>query len=757
MKLHRLFLALLSLVALFACEVNTMYNARVYFKQAQAQPLNNQGRPNAQAVENYTKTIKKCGIIITANKKGARLEDAYFLMAKALYYKGNSAFQAKDQFENILLLFPKSSYVPESHLFIARILREINQKKEAERRLDEFIRNPGFRRDHPKALFLMADFAIKDKDYIKAQYYLERIIKEYPKTQEYREAYFLFGKNYFEQKDFARSLEAFEKMQNARRIDKLLKLDGRYYIGLNQLELGQTTAALKTAKSLVKNETRADKIPQVRLLKARVHFALGDSTAAKTEIDYITKNNPRTESAAGAYYYLAEHQYYKTGDAAKAVANYNRVRTEFSASPLATEGQNKATALGKVTPPANLNSETNLNQFLDHHYLAAESFLGALALPDSAMARYRKVINEKSLLQTKLDSLAVQLDTTLASLDSLILSDSLAALASQELQYPVTSMSHKDSLVIELDSLAVAAPMDSLVAMADSLGQQSAVVDSLALARRQQRDDLNSQKNTLEARQKTLEEAISRFDDEIIPFCLFAIGSVLKDHYPDSPQNLEVLGQLKRDYPENKYSKALEDLQAGRQVRLIDLHEERQEARLDSLFGQITTAPDSAVAGLKELVNSEFSGIKLAANYRLGWYYSFESIDTLQAVPYLKAVLDDPKGEDYATLTRRFYNGNNFLLRDLPDAEVIQIDSLSAVGPGSLQTWRFPTPAIIYPSLPDSLQHYRGIPPLVDSLSQQVSEPVSTPNPELGAELKDPELEAPKAVPDIIKEETELE
>ncbi len=518
MKLRNLAFCLLCLALLFACEVNTMFNARSYYKQAQDQPLNNQGRPNAQAVDNYTKTIKKCGIIITDRKKGASLEEAYFLMAKALYYKGNSAFQAKDQFDNILLLFPKSRYVPESHLFIARILREINQKKEAERRLDEFIRNPLFLKDHPKALFLMADFAIKDKDYIKAQYYLERIIKDYPKTREYREAYFLFGKNYFEQKDFAKSLEAFETMQSARRIDKQLKMDGRYYIGLNQLELGQTNNALKTAKSLVKNETRPDKIPLVRLLKARAQFALGDSVSAKSEIDYITKNNPRTESSAAALYYLAEHQYYTTGDVAKAVANYNRVRTEFSASPLSTESQNKATALGKVKPPANLNSETNLNQFLDFHYLAAESFLGALALPDSAISRYHKVINEKSVLNAQLDSLLIYIGQKQTALDSL---NALAAIpASPELP-------RETAITDSLDSLAVA------LAIPDSLAaSEEVVVDSLAQSQAQEISKLQNELSSLEARKKTLADSLARFDSEIVPFCLFAIGSVLHDYFP---------------------------------------------------------------------------------------------------------------------------------------------------------------------------------------------------------------------------------
>ena len=235
MKFRDIFICLLCFAGVFACEVNTMFNARNYFNSAQSRPLTSNGRPNAQAIDEYTKAIKKCGKIIETDKKGKRVEEAYYLMAKSLYYKGNSAFQAKDQFQNLVIRFPESKYVPEAYIYIAKILRETNQPKEAEKLLDEFLRNPKFRKQHPQALSALADFAIKDKDFIKAQHYLERIITEYPKTKEYREAYFLFGKNYYEQKDYDKSLEAFKTMQKARGIDKEKKLEGTYYIGLNEL------------------------------------------------------------------------------------------------------------------------------------------------------------------------------------------------------------------------------------------------------------------------------------------------------------------------------------------------------------------------------------------------------------------------------------------------------------------------------------------------------------------------------------------
>jgi hypothetical protein len=52
----------LVLLILAACGIdNTMYNAQQYFKTAQERALNANGRPTPQAVDEYTKTIKKCG------------------------------------------------------------------------------------------------------------------------------------------------------------------------------------------------------------------------------------------------------------------------------------------------------------------------------------------------------------------------------------------------------------------------------------------------------------------------------------------------------------------------------------------------------------------------------------------------------------------------------------------------------------------------------------------------------------------------
>ena len=791
MKFRDIIICLLCLSGIFACEVNTMFNARNYFKSAQARPLTSNGRPNAQAIDEYTKAIKKCGKIISTDKKGKRVEEAYYLMAKSLYYKGNSAFQAKDQFQNLVIRFPDSKYVPEAYIYIAKILRETNQPKEAEKLLDEFLRNPKYRKHHPEALFVLADFAIKDKDFIKAQHYLERIITEFPKTKEYREAYFLFGKNYYEQKDYDKSLEAFKKMQKARGIDKTIKLEGTYYIGLNELELGQAEKALKTAKGLIKSESRPDKIPFVRLLKARAQFALGDTTEARTEIEFITKNYPRTEGSAGAYYYLAEYYYYNLGDIPKAVLNYNRVRTEFSGSPLAQTAQEKAVALGFVAPRTGLDCETGLSQFLDYHYQAAESFLNVLSLPDSAIAHYQLVISPKDTLIVRRDSLQTAINRNNAILDSLraLLPppeipaiDSLGLLEQVELPVTQTDITSESAFADTLSETIISSP-DSLQTFADTLQitelelpvadslfvaetisegdtlateeektkdkglpdsslaeekkelspplTETTEPDSLTLVIAQRIQDLEKENARYNQRLEKLEEIIERFESEIIPFCMFAMGSIYHNRSPESPENSKIMAKMQEEYPENKFTKSLYALQNNLPVRLIDPKEEREEQLLDMYFEQIYTAPDSALAGLQELTNSPYHKIKLAANYRLGWYYGFEQIDTLLAKPYLKAVLDEPEAGEYAVVARRFFDGNKFLLRGsfpvvIPQTDTTVVDSTGVDIEESIKEWSFPAPAEIYETLPDSLKIYSGIPMLMDSLVKAVSPPEDT-------------------------------
>lgn len=754
--MRRIYAALLlvMLMALPGCGIdNTMYNAKKYFESAQERPLSANGRPAPQAVSDYTKAIKKCGIILSDGGKSKRADDALFLMARALYYKGNSAFQAKDAFENLIKGYPESKHIPEAYIYLGRVLRDINQDAESEALLERFVRNPKYQKHHPRALLVMADYEIQDEDYHRAQYWLERIIKDYPKTAEFKEAAFLFGKNYYMQKDYERSLQEFETFIDARGIPKPKKLEARYYIALNRLELGDYSRALKEAKYLVRNEERPDMLARARVLYARALLASGEIEDGLEELEEITSSYPRTENASAAYYYWGFYLYHEEGKIDEAVSHLNRVRTEFAKSPLAEQGTQLATAINKTKPAANLNSRRDLQAWLDFHYLKAENLISPLALPDSALATYQRVIDERDSLAAIRDSVLFKIEKANIKIDSLmaILPDSTELARADSLDIS-GSADVADSLEIELDlepaagdsletekEKALALPLEpeseDIQELSPPLDQPEEFMEEGKVPPEESievqepesvpRDSLDTdEKESLDQPEESKEEGevlpkdsletqepepvksakellrelqsdlpawqqesddlqvmIERFDTQIIPFCYFSKYNLLRKFADRAEEAESLYQQMLEEYPRNMYSAAATAIKEGRKPSLTDPAYNEALTAFDAALDSYPESPDSLVALMQDFRESEYNDLKLRANYRLGWYYSFEDPDTTLAREYLSYVLEDTENAEYAEAVRRFFDGETYLLRDsgLVDSTAVAADSLAGL------------------------------------------------------------------------------
>ncbi len=665
--MKKLLCALCLLALLAACSIdNTMYNARSYFKSAKARPLNANGRPSPQAVADYTKSIEKCGIILTERRNSKDADDALFLMAKALYYKGNSAFQAKEQFENLIKVFPDSPFVPEAYIYLGRINREINRAKEAETLLEEFVRNPNYRKHHPRALLVLTEFEISDTDYHRAQYWLEKLLNEYPKTPEYNEAFFLFGKNYFVQKEYAKSLAEFEKLTNLRGVAKDLKLEANYFIAQNLYYLGEYSKGYRIVRSLINSEYRTERVALARVLKARFQLAMGNSEDAISEFEYVNKTYPRTAASAEAFFYMAENQFYRQNRLSDAVTTYNRVRSEFANSELSPLAQSKATAITQLNQARNLNSETDMQQFLDYHFLAADNYLKPLALPDSTLLMYKRVLQERDRFSALLDSLGTKQFELSIAIDSLtVFQAGVAVLDSTDIDLELTETAESDSLSPESPKADENRELETRLTQ------------------------LRAQDTGLTARIENIEAHLERYDTEIIPFTHFVLASFYKRQLQADAKVDSILAYLNENYQDNKYTNAVRQLSLGQSIRLIDSRQDAAEKKLDYAFGLAATAPDSMRVLLSEIIEGDFPPLILKANFRMGWHYTFEVQDTTEAKPYLDQVLSASDSGDYGALVRRFYGGNKFLFAQIA-AELVSlaaaIDSLMVLDPLSEET-----------------------------------------------------------------------
>lgn len=692
-RIKRLLLLPALLLLLNACGLNTnvMYNAKNYFKSAKERPLNANGKPTPQAVAEYTKAIEKCGIILTEMRNSPKADDALYLMARALYYKGNSAFQAKEQFENLIKAFPDSPFVPEAHIYLARVHRDINRAAEAEKLLEEFLRDPKYKKHHPRALLVLSDFEILDKDYYRAQYWLEKLLTEYPDTPEYNEAFFLFGKNYYVQKDYANSRIQYEKLIGSRGVSKEIKLEANYYIALNLLYLKEYPKGYRIVRSQINSEYRTDKLALARVLKARYQLAMDNEKDAKSELDYIQKTYPRSAASAESFYYLAEYLFYQNNNIADAITNYNRVRTELATSELVTIAQQKSAALTQLNQGKNLNSEANLQQFLDYHFVAADNYYNPLELPDSTLALYRKILQEKDRFISRKDSLLLQIDSLDVILDSLgvetetsspldsvetIQEDKELSEEEKEIIAPENKESSTEPKAAEEKELTEEEKADYVAAEKDEIDlpkldlesgypdaaeADSTIIMDPNLQKAALRDSLQTQRSTIISRIETLDTNLSRYEEEIVPFTWFVQASFYKSALKSDAMVDSIRYYLEQNYPDSKFSTAVNQLSRNETIRLIDRNQEAKEQKLDLALSQAVSQPDSMLVALNELSECDLPSIAMRAKFRLAWYYTFEADDTTAAKTYLDAVLADQNSGDYGILIRRFWDGSKFL------------------------------------------------------------------------------------------------
>ncbi len=398
---------------------NVFYNAEQYFKDAQAAPLRDNGKPSANAVQDYNNAIKKCGIILTDYKDSRWADDALFMLAQCLYYKGNSNTQAQEKFQDVINFYPESPFVADSWLYIARCLYQLNRKDEAIKTLKDFIEKPEFSDKHPDALLLIADFYVQERQYLLSERYLQKLLDEYKDSDQYSEAFFLLGRMHKEQGEYELSNQVYMELLDSR-LDRRMKLDARYMIAENYIDLHEYEKALDIANRLMKDEYLSEKIAQAQLLQARAFAGINRHDEAIDLFERIIKDNARTTLAAAASYYMGEMYFRQLLDYDQAVEAYKQVSRHNRNSEYYELAKKREEIANEIKTFMNPEREVAMKDRFDEHLRLAEHYLYVLELPDSSLAVYNRLEHFETTIQLKLDTLAVQFDSLSTLDDSLV-------------------------------------------------------------------------------------------------------------------------------------------------------------------------------------------------------------------------------------------------------------------------------------------------------------------------------------------------
>ena len=629
MKFKILILLILVLMTSGCVYYNTFYNAEKYFNEAQEIELNDTNKPTNTAIQKYKKVIKKCGIVLEYYDGSKYADDALLLMAKSFFYIGRNFTQTISTLEDMIKFYPDSELVPEATLYIARAKYEFRQEKEAYDLLHEFLINNEFKDHHPEALQTLANYKLRENDYVQTNYYLNRLIEEYPDSDEYEEAYFLQGKSQNEAGVYDKSNEIFLKLLKSK-VTRKTKYDAKYYIASNYLLLGEYQTAADYATKLLKDEYRENKISRIQLVQARSLAGLGSIDDAVAVLEAIAEDNKRTSLSASAFYFLGEIYFHNLKEYPTAIEFYNKVKNENRDSEYLENSISQSAIASQIIQYYNPTSKISAEELINQQFKLAEFYIEYLQMPDSALIVYNDIIRQENRFRTAIDTLQIQLDSLVVIIDSLELADSLMQ-------------------TIVIDSLLQTTIPDS--------SKNDAKEDI-----KTQKINLQTEYNSVKSLIRNAEENISLYQKEFIPFAKFTKLWLYKEVLIDSIEVNKIINELQSDYPDNKYTYAAEQFLAGKDSIVIATRKHINEtAQYTDAVNHIETQPEKTVESLLPIANNTQHEYRYKALYSLGYINYFLLADSLSAKPYFDSVLAYTENTIFKTEILKFYNGKNFI------------------------------------------------------------------------------------------------
>ncbi|MBT3754839.1 MAG: tetratricopeptide repeat protein [Candidatus Cloacimonetes bacterium] len=636
MKFKLLLLLALLFIISGCVYYNTFFNAEKYFADAQEMELDDDGRPKSNAIQKYNKVIKKCGIVLEYYEGSKYTDDALLLMARSFFYIGRNYTQTISTLEDMIKFYPESELVPDAKLYIARAKYEFRREEEAYDLLHNFLLDVDLKEHHPKALQILADYKLRENDNVQTDYYLNRIIEEYPDSDEYEDAFFLQGKSQNEASNYEKSNEIFFKLLKSK-VTRKTKFDAKYYIALNYLLLEEYQQAADYATKLLKDEYRENRISRIRLIQARSYAELDKINDALAILEAITEDNKRSSLSASAFYFLGEIYFDKLKEYSTAIENYEKVRTEERDSEYVEDAISQSVIASQIIQYYNPTSKISAEELINQQFKLAEFYIEYLEMPDSALIVYNDIIHQEDKFRIALDTLQIQLDSILIVIDSLEIADSL---------------------------------------------HQTTMNDSIKLDEKEEMEtykiNLQAEYDSINLLFENAKENILLYQKEFVPFAKFTKLWLYKKVLFDSVEVDSIYNELLTVYPDNKYTYAAEQFLAGKDSIVITTKQYINEtAEYSNAIDKLETHPEQTIESLKPIANNTNHEYRYKALYGLGYINYFLLADSLSAKPYFDSVLAYPENSEFITEVSKFYNGENFIrISRLPFIEQMIQDKL---------------------------------------------------------------------------------
>ncbi|MCK4539188.1 MAG: tetratricopeptide repeat protein [Candidatus Krumholzibacteria bacterium] len=371
---------------------NKMYNARRLYGEAEEMEAESSSADNRGAKEKYSQVVIKCSKVLRDHPGSSWVDDAVFLMGKALV-KQKEYSKGSRKFLELTTNFPESEYVPHALYWLALTSYERHEYNQALLYLERYIEGYPDHEISYMVLFLAGDTKLELGKDQEALAFYSRVAESTDKREIVEESMLKSARLYYLFEDWENAAQSYSGL-----LRKGLKWQLRYDITLAladcYVKIGKCNEALRLYEDILPDVPRVKDEGPVWLGLASSYICMDSLDTAMSKYETIVKKFPHSNYSAEGYYRLGKIYHERLDSLQLAQNAFEMVGKESSSSEFAAVSTLKASSIRKLLELRNTEGgESTSDQQAGKQFEEAEIQLTRLGEILPAISNYRSVID----------------------------------------------------------------------------------------------------------------------------------------------------------------------------------------------------------------------------------------------------------------------------------------------------------------------------------------------------------------------------
>jgi len=326
----RIFISIAGLVIIsctnFKAYFNTFYNAEDYFEKAEKVRLENRGEQLPQsAINDYEKVIEKSRFVLDNYPEFNLREKALSYIAQSQFHLGElrPAINTLGELDNE---FGEDVHV-EVAFWSSLIKWKQGKPQPAINGLNELIQY-GINSDMEAKVYLaIAEIFLEQEMQSESMDYLEKAAEKIRDQNEKGQIYYRIAELSFEDKVFDRALSAYRQVIKNSQSKKQVQEGHLKIVQIYRLK-GDLNLATNSIKNMLLDEDYTAIYASLELELAKLYEQQNMTSEARTRLESIVQDYPKTKASAEAYYKLGNYSIHDNWDLDAALKQFGSVGKE---------------------------------------------------------------------------------------------------------------------------------------------------------------------------------------------------------------------------------------------------------------------------------------------------------------------------------------------------------------------------------------------------------------------------------------------